>query len=144
MVNWLYEDIIFLRKNGRKKSCLLLLLCLVDSLSKKDRDIGGNRAKYISYLKSRLRSMNMDKSIRVEEKGKLLHLADIIYKYFRCNIVHDGDDREDEIHEVQIEYDKKKGFMFDAGFLMDLANKKIIFKIDWLIDTLLEVVKKDV
>lgn len=145
MKNWLYDDAILLKENGRKKGCICLLLCLVDALSKRENPIErNNRTRYTNYLKTKLKSIGIDTSYRIEEKDECINLSDIIYEYFRCNFVHEGDSREHEEYEVQIEYEQPTKFKFNKGILMDRVNKKIIFKDDWLIDVLLEIVKKEI
>ena len=143
MHRWLYEDSKFLKNNGRNKSCLLLLLCLIDGLAKrKNPSEGDNKKRYVSYLKEKLKLLDIDESYRIEEENQLLHFSEIIYIYFRCFFVHEGDDRELERYEVQIEYDRPKGFKFGkAVVLIDRKNEKIIFKSSWLSDILLNVVE---
>jgi hypothetical protein len=145
MIRWLYEDAIFLDKNGRKKGALCLLLCLVDALAKQNRPLSeGNRFRYTTYLKDKLKSIGLDESYRIEEKNELIHISDIIYEYFRCNFVHEGDSRELDSYEIQIEYDQPKGFKLDGNILIDRRNERIIFKSDWLIKILLMTVQDEV
>ena len=147
MLRWLYDDAILLKENGRKKGCLCLLFCLVDALAKRDNSgerTNRNRTRYINYLKTKLKSIGIDESYRIEEKGDLINLSDIIYEYFRCNFVHEGDSREYKEYEIQIEYDQPTEFKFNGKILIDRINKKIIFKSDWLIDVLLIIVKKEI
>ncbi|KKM76341.1 hypothetical protein LCGC14_1381100 [marine sediment metagenome] len=91
-----------------------------------------------------MKSIGLDESYRIEEKNKLIHISDIIYEYFRCYFVHEGDSRELDSYEIQIEYDQPKGFKLDGNILIDRANEKIIFKSDWLIEILLMIVKDEV
>ncbi len=145
MIRWLYEDAVFLDKNGRKKGALCLLLCLVDALAKQNRPSSeGNRLRYTTYLKDKMKSIGLDNSYRIEEKNKLIHISDIVYEYFRCNFVHEGDSRELDSYEIQIEYDQPKGFKLGGNVLIDRVNEKIIFKSDWLIEILLMIVKDEV
>ncbi len=145
MIRWLYEDAIFLDKNGRKKGAICLLLCLVDALAKKNRPSGeGNRVRYTTYLKDKMNSIGLDSSYRIEEKNELIHVSDIIYEYFRCYFVHEGDSRELNSYEVQLKYEQPKEFKFGGNILIDRVNEKIIFKSDWLIDILLTIVKDEV
>lgn len=145
MIRWLYEDAIFLNKNGRKKGALLLLLCLVDALARKNRPLSeSNKLRYTTYLKDKMKSIDLDMSYRIEEKNNLIHISDIIYEYFRNNFVHEGDSRELDSYEIQIEYDQPKGFKFRRGILINRVNETIIFKSDWLIETLLTIVKDEI
>lgn len=143
VMEWMYSDAIFLKDANRKKGCLCLLLCLVDATSKKkypDLRVG---ERCTTYLKDKLIPMGLDAKYRIEEKDELLHISDIIYEYFRCNFVHEADSREDWNYEVQIEYGHSKGFVFDAGMLMDRVHKKLIFKADWLINLLEDIFKDE-
>ncbi|HEC40147.1 MAG TPA: hypothetical protein ENI29_18055 [bacterium] len=108
------------------------------------RSSEGNRLRYTTYLKDKMKSIGLDESYRIEEKNKLIHISDIIYEYFRCYFVHEGDSRELDSYEIQIEYDQPKGFKLDGNILIDRANEKIIFKSDWLIEILLMIVKDEV
>ena len=91
VMNGLYNDAVFLRQNGRLRGCLCLLLCLIDGLAKREYPSIRNRERYVKYLKLKLKSLGIDGSERIEEKDGLLPLADIIYEYFRFNMVHEGD-----------------------------------------------------
>lgn len=141
VVQWLYEDAEFLKRNGRTRGCLCLLLCLVDGLAKrKHPSINGNRQRYTQYLKEKLAELGIDQSSRVEEKGSVVHLSDIIYEYFRCNMVHEGDSRESLNYEVQVEYEETGRFISaSSAKLMDRVNKKLIYRADWLINVLFQI-----
>jgi hypothetical protein len=116
-------------------------LCLIDGLAKNAYPtISGNRKRYITYLKYSLKRIGIDESVRIEEKDKLLHLSEIIYEYFRCNIVHEGDSRDSLTYEVQIEYEESGRFKFNGKSLMDLVNMKLIYKADWLTDILFQII----
>jgi hypothetical protein len=141
VMNGLYSDAVFLSQNGRLRGCLCLLLCLIDGLAKREYPtISGNRERYVKYLKSKLKSLGIDKSVRIEEKDALLHLAEIIYEYFRCNMVHEGDSRDSLSYEVQVEYEESGRFRFNGKSLMDRVNMKLIYKADWLTDILFQII----
>ena len=79
MVHWLYEDAIFLDKNGRKRGSICLLLCLVDALAKQNRPpCERNRVRYTTYLKDKMKSIGIDSSYRIEEKNRMFHISEII------------------------------------------------------------------
>ncbi len=146
MIEWLYEDAKLLRENNRKRGCLCLLLCLIDALAKKENpDKLNNRQRYCTYIKKKMKEIDIDTSSRIEEKNDLMHLGDIIYEYFRCNFIHEGDSREKSEYEVQIEYDILGRFNFsNSATLMDRINKKFIVRSDWLIDVLFEIAKTEI
>ena len=143
VMDGLYCDAIFLKENGRKRGCLCLLLCLIDALAKLRLPESGNRDRYVKYLKSKLNGLGIDDSTRIEEKGDLVHLADIVYEYFRCNMVHEGDSRDSLSYEVQLEYEESGRFLTNGNCLMDRVNKKIIYKADWLIEILDQIIKSE-
>ena len=143
-MNWLYEDAVFLKENSRIRGCFCLLLCLIDGLAKQEYPaIPSNRNRYTKYLKVKMKDLDIDESVRIEEKGRLLHLSEIIYEYFRCNLVHEGDSRDNLDYEVQVEYEESARFRFNGRSLMDRPNKKIIYKADWLIDILFLIIEKE-
>ena len=80
---------------------------------------------------------------RIEEKDELIHLADIVYEYFRCFFVHEADDRTSSDYEVQIEYDNPGRFHFGSLILTDRKNGKFIVKSDNLIKILSEIIETD-
>lgn len=144
VMNGLYSDAVFLRQNGRLRGCLCLLLCLIDGLAKQEYPtISQNRERYVKYLKSKLESLGIDEIVRIEEKDDLLHLADIIYEYFRCNMVHEGDSRDSLDYEVQIEYEESGRFRFNGKSLIDRVNMKLIYKAGWLADILFQIIEGD-
>lgn len=142
VMDGLYNDAIFLRQNGRLRGCLCLLLCLIDGLAKREYPtINWNRKRYVKYLKLKLKNLGIEESTRIEEKDELFHLADIIYEYFRCNMVHEGDSRDSLSYEVQIEYEESGRFLFNGKSLMDRVNMKLIYKAGWLTDILFKIIE---
>lgn len=141
-MQWIYDDAIFLKENGRLKGCLCLLLCLVDALAAKHSpEKTNNKERYCCYLKKKLVEAGLNESYRIEEQGRLVHLSEIIYKYFRCFLVHEADTRDDEMYEVQLEYDESGRFVFDAGILVDRSRKQFIVKAEWLVSILFMAVE---
>ena len=104
MIKEILDDAIYLNKNRRPKSSLLLLLCLIDAIAKKHYPLLSVGVRYSKYLNDRLTENGLGGSFRIEEKDKLINLGDIIYEYFRCFFVHAADDRTSSDYEVQIEY----------------------------------------
>jgi hypothetical protein len=134
--HWMYKDAVLLKEKGRLKGCLCLLLCLVDALAKQKYPTERVKVRYVRYLKERLADLCIDESYRVEEKDGVVHISEIIYEHFRCYFVHEGDDKTDDSHEIQIEYGQPGALKI----LIDRRNEKIKFTIDWLTIVLLDVV----
>ncbi len=140
-MEWMYNDSMYLYKNNRKASCLLLLLCCIDSLAKKRfSNEKSNKKRYTNYLHEKfIMTFEFEESIRVEEKNKIIPLEEIIYEYFRCNLVHEGNKLENLDYEIIIDYDN-----FRRKYLIDMVNLKLIFGADWLIELLSEIIKKEI
>jgi hypothetical protein len=145
VMNGLYKDAIFLKDKGRLRGCLCILLCIIDGLAKsKYPTIRRNRERYITFLKSELKIIGIDESVRIEEKDDLLHLSEIIYEYLRCNIIHEGDTRESLNYEVQLEFEESGRFKFGGKSLMDRVNKKLIYDAQWFVEVLFQITDKNV
>ena len=141
-LQWMRDDALLLRENGRLQGCLALLLCLVDAQAAQDsQGNNGNRSRYCSYLKNRLIDLGHDENFRIEEKDSLVHLSEIIYEYFRCFLVHEGDPRDNTEYEVQLKYEKNPKSVFGAGILIDRPSKQFVVQAEWLIDLLLVVIE---
>jgi hypothetical protein len=139
-LQWMRDDALLLKTNGRLQGCLVLLLCLVDAQAKERcSSHSGNRLRYCSYLKTRLAEIGHDESYRIEEKNKLIHLSEIIYEYFRCFLVHEGNTRDDPSYEIQLKYVPNPKSAFGAGILIDRPNEQIVIQSEWLIELLLSV-----
>ena len=137
---WMREDALFLHEHGRPQGCLALLLCLVDALAaKRYPGKDNNKSRYCKYLKERLVDLGHDVSYRIEEKKRLVHLSEIIYTYFRCFLVHEGDTLESAEYEVQLKYQPNPRSVFGAGILVDRPKEQFVVQADWLIDLLLSV-----
>lgn len=139
-LQWMQDDALFLRENGRPQGCLALLLCLVDAQAAKCLPgNSGNHSRYCSYLKKRLVDLGHDTSYRIEEKDRLVHLSEIVYEYFRCFLVHEGDPRDNTGYEVQLKYEPNPKSVFGAGILVDLPGEQFVVQAEWLIDLLVAV-----
>lgn len=115
---------------------------MIDSFSKKHNpNEKNNRKRYTEYLKTRLSELDIDESLRVEEKDDLIHLSEIIYEYFRCYIVHESNDRTDNKFEIQLEFEPSGRFYSNSKILQDTVNLKTVIKADWLIEVLEEIYK---
>jgi len=137
---WMRNDALFLKENNRLRGCLTLLLCLVDAQAAQQANgKKGNRDRYCEYLKQKLTEFGIDSGFRIEEKNQVVHLSEIIYKYFRCSLVHEGDSRDNFEYEVQLKYEKNPKSVFGAGILIDRPNNQFVVQADWLIDLLINV-----
>ena len=143
-MRWLFDDAQFLKDNGRQKGCILLLLCLVDAFAKRQfPDEGDNRKRYCDYLDLKFPKMGLGARYRIEEKDKLVSLSNIIYEYFRCYFVHEGDSRDKKEYEVQIEYGGPSRFRLSDSILIDRSSNQFLVKGDWLINILIEVARTE-
>ena len=142
-MEWMYEDAIFMKENGRLKGCLCLLLCLIDGLAAEAALRGeNNKTRYCRYLREKLAEIGLDSTYRIEEENRMIHISEIIYIYFRCNMVHEADARDDDMYEVQLEYEASERYAFADGIIMDRPREKIIVKAEWLVDVLSAVAVK--
>jgi hypothetical protein len=143
-LRWMFDDAMLLQENGRLKGCLCLLLCLIDGLSARlNSGANGNRERYCGYLRAKLVEIGHDESWRIEEQNRLLHLAEIIYIYFRCNIVHEADDMADEAYEVQLSYGEIERSLFNTNVLMDRKRQQINVRTDWIVGILSQIAESD-
>lgn len=140
-LQWMKDDALFLRENGRLQGSLALLLCLVDAQAAEcfSNTKNGNRKRYCDYLKKRLVDVGHDESFRIEEKDGVVHLSEIIYEYFRCFLVHEGDSRDNTEYEVQLKYKPNPKSIFGAGILIDRRSEQFVVQAEWLIDLLIAV-----
>jgi hypothetical protein len=82
------EDALFLWKNGRREGAFLLALIAVAATARKrfpDRKLGGDRYAFERFLQS-AHSVRL----RVEYRGECREIEHIFYKWFRCELVHEG------------------------------------------------------
>jgi len=92
-LSWMLNDAIALFHGGRKYSSLLLLLCAVDALATRELPtIAKVGDRFRAFLKSRLpkhtRIENFN--IHVPQHGDLMRLEEILYKFLRNPMVHEG------------------------------------------------------
>jgi hypothetical protein len=145
-MEWMYDDAMHLKENGRLKGCLCLLLCLIDGLAAKESPReDNNKRRYCEYLKARLQEIGIDPGCRIEELDKVIHLSEIIYKYFRCNLVHEADSREEPSYEVQLEWQNSGRSAFaTSNILLDRSNdqnNQVVVRANWLIEVLSQIVR---
>ena len=92
-LSWLLEDALFLNHSGKKYGAILLLICAVDALAKRaypTNKIVGDR--FEKFLRSKMRRAGRAQihNIYVPKYNKLYSFEYIIYKFLRCQLVHEG------------------------------------------------------
>lgn len=138
--DWMREDALLLREHKRQQGCLALLLCMVDALAAHWRPgKHDNKKRYCEYLSECLTLLGRNAAYRVEKLDRCVDLAEIIYTYFRCSLVHEGDSRDDEGLEVQLKYTSNQKSIFGAGILIDRNSQTIEVQAEWLTKLLLAV-----
>jgi len=141
-LSWLFTDAVGLYHLGRKYSSLLLLLCAVDALAKKvEPKNKGVRQRFEDYLMKNLpRHTNVQNfNIRVPKKNKTFRLENLLYKFLRNPIIHEGahlDIRKPSIFSVYIDWTNGARYI-----QVDNELNRVVLGGDWLIDILGGVVK---
>jgi len=80
------EDAGFLYANGRYEGAFLNVLVAVAATARREYpDISGDRERFEKSLNSRWRGV-----ISVEYRGECHTIPEIFYKWFRCELVHEG------------------------------------------------------
>jgi hypothetical protein len=81
------EDALFLYKNGRYEGAFLTALVAVAATARRedpDQKMG-DRESFEAFLDKRRRGV-----LRVEFHGDVHTIPHILYKWFRCELVHEG------------------------------------------------------
>lgn len=143
-LNWMREDALLLHEQKRQQGCLALLLCMVDALAARRRPGRcNNKKRYYEYLSACLTHLGYNASYRVEELNRCVDLAEIIYTYFRCSLVHEGDPRKDDGLEVRLKYNQNPKSVFGAGILIDRNSRTIEIQAAWLTKLLFAITEVD-
>jgi hypothetical protein len=80
------EDAIFLYENGRYEGTFLSILVAVAATSRKEYpNMPSDREQFERFLNSRWRGV-----MAVEYRGECYPIPQIFYKWFRCELVHEG------------------------------------------------------
>src|SRR5512145_842485 len=81
------EDALFLYKNGRYEGAFLTALVAVAATARRDDPDQkmGDRESFEAFLDKRRRGV-----LRVEFRGDVHTIPHIFYKWFRCELVHEG------------------------------------------------------
>ena len=120
-LRWLWDDATCLFGQNRKNAALLLLLCAVDALAKREYPSEDKvRVRYTTFLNDGLKKHipTADMVWHRTPAGQGLRFADVVYKYLRNPVVHQGQDLSDA-DEICVRW--SCGTMF-----WDLANKPIL------------------
>lgn len=141
---WMFSDAVALFHQGRKYSCLLLLLCAVDALAKKAKlSVSGVGERFREFLKERLpkhtRVQNFN--IGVPHHGDFMRLESILYKYLRNPMVHEGahlDVQDPSGFAVCLDWSNQA-----PSVRCDAANRLVILGGEWIVDILGGVVKDE-
>src|SRR5687768_6739542 len=142
-LSWMLADAVELYGLGRKCSALLLLLCAVDALAKRAKPQipqVGNR--FLGYLGEKLpqRTRIQNFNILVPQRGSCMRLEEILYKYLRNPMVHEG------AHlDVDIEGEKSFAVYLDwseEASAVDLTRGEgiVVLGGDWIVNCLAGVV----
>lgn len=79
------EDAIALYNLGRYEGAVLSALIAVAATSKKESENKNDRECFEAFLNTRWRGV-----LQIEFRGQLHTLPHILYKWFRCELVHEG------------------------------------------------------
>lgn len=90
---WMFSDAVGLFHLGRKYSSMLLLLCAVDALAKRVKpslNKVGDRFKELLKEKLPKYTRVENFNVHVPQHGNFIQLEEILYKYLRNPMVHEG------------------------------------------------------
>jgi hypothetical protein len=141
--SWMLSDALGLFHLGRKYSCMLLLLCAVDALAKRARPhIERVGERFQNLLKEKLPKYSrvQNFNIRVPQYGDFMRLEEILYKYLRNSLVHEG---------AKLDVDDPSGFAVCLDWTpkapsVKVSNeeKVVVLGGDWIVDCLVGVVRE--
>lgn len=108
-VEWLLNDAVELYAANRRPGCLLFLLCAIDGLAalRFPGTEKSNRARFTGFLKELLPAYTRitNFNVRVNTVGETLRIEEILYKFMRNPMVHEGSElRLDSLHAVRIDW----------------------------------------
>ncbi len=89
---WLLRDALGLLNLLRKPPALLLLLCAIDALAGREYPKMKVGPRFKKYLRKRLSKYTgvTDFLVKIQGHEEPLRLEDILYKYLRCPMIHEG------------------------------------------------------
>ena len=126
-LKWLFDDAITLYQMNRKFSAILLLLCAIDALAKRQEP--GNKnvgERFENFLRNKMRREGRSQihNIYVPQKDKLYTFEFLIYKFLRNPIIHEGAQLEldsQDNYTVCIDWDD-----LPNGVKVDSENNRVI------------------
>ncbi len=140
-VGWMLQDAVGLLNFQRKYSAMLLLLCAVDALARQhfpnEKKVG---VRFEDFLKKQMRRPGRSQvhNIQVPNTGEILPFEQILYKFLRNPLVHEGD---------QLELDNKTGYAVQIdwnklshGIHVDSDNNRLILGGELVLGILLDAV----
>jgi len=133
----MFSDAVGLFHLGRRYSSMLLLLCAVDALAKRAKPT-------ISQVGDRFRALLKEKlpkhtrvenfNIHVPQHGNFMRLEEILYKYLRNPMVHEG---------AHLNVEDPSGFAVcidwsrsAASVRISQAEKLVVLGGEWIVDCL--------
>ncbi len=143
-LRWMLTDAKWLYHLGSKRGCLLMLLCAVDALARRAHPQlsgRGNVAKrFCRYLRKHLVTyplITSEFTVDVPGKGGL-KLEDVLYKYLRGALVHEGSKLSlDESPEQPVVIDWQ-----DPRVILNGSHQgKLVLGGDWIINAVERMVE---
>jgi len=123
------EDALLLYQNGRYEGAFLNALVAVAATSRheiQDRSIG-DRECFEKFLDKKRRGV-----IKIEFRGELHTVPHIFYKWFRCELVHEGG------LPIDVEFIKTEDMSIRAGGAPEYILKISHGWFHWLINSVIE------
>jgi hypothetical protein len=140
-LHWMLSDAMALRDSGRTSGAILLLLCAVDALAARaypnSKEVG---RRFKPFLKSKIRRSGLPQvwNIYVPSRKELLPFEDILYKYLRNPILHEGARLELDYpanYTVRIDW-----YEISRGIKVDSENNQLILGGELIMDLLADAV----
>ena len=142
---WLLEDAGALYQMNRKYGAILLLLCAVDALAREadpnNRNVGERFKKFLCS-KMRREGRAQIHNIEIPQEGKFYTFENLIYKFLRNPLVHEGarleTDHQDD-YAVCIDWEN-----IPYGLKVDSEDKKVILGGELVFNILEDAVQDEI
>ncbi len=120
------EDAILLYRNERYEGAFLNALVAVAATARREDPARylGDRECFVTFLDKKWRGI-----IKVEFRGELHTIPHIFYKWFRCNLIHEGE------LPIDVQFIKTDDMTVRAGGAPEYILKISHGWIHWLIDS---------
>jgi len=111
------EDALFLYQNGRYEGAFLTALLAVAATAGREeaKNKMGDRACFEAFLDRRRRGV-----LKVEFRGELHTIPHIFYKWFRCELVHEGG------LPIDVEFIKSDEYLSELAGLLGMFLKSLM------------------